>query len=481
MIAVTVVCALLSLSPMTVFAYSSGQAASVVLGQKNFTSSTQGAAKKGMYEPTGLAFDSSGDLWVADCANNRTLEFAPPFTNGEAASLVLGQPNFQTTIGVTTQTGMYCPWGLAFDPSGNLWVSDALNNRVLEFAPPFTNDEAASIVLGQPNFNSNASALTRTGMYEPLGITFDPSGNLWVVDSENGRVLEFARGSGFTNGQPASVVLGQPNFTTFSDYGGPTGLYYPWAVASDHSGDLWVADWGNNRVVEFEPGIIGPGFTNGQPASLVLGQPSLSSYGLPHTTQTGMYAPEGIAVDSSGNVWVADQGNSRVLEFVSPSTNGQAASIVLGQSSFTTSTPATTSTGMQYPEGVTEDSSGNVWVADTQNNRVLEFRSTTSTTVNCVPSAVLINKPTTCTATVTDTGGFASTPTGKVTFISRPMIDLGTFNPTTCMLSGTGITASCSVEYTPTTGSGTRTIGAIYAGDSSHLGSRGSFALKVAA
>ena len=113
-------------------------------------------------------------------------------------------------------------------------------------------------------------------------------------------------------------------------------------------------------------------FRDGEAATLVLGQPNLTT-GTVHTTRTGMSDPSDVVVDSSGNVWVADNTNARVLEFVHPVKTGQAASLVLGQSSFTTRTMATSKTGLSDASGIALDSSGNVWVADAGNNRVLEF------------------------------------------------------------------------------------------------------------
>jgi len=106
-------------------------------------------------EPRGIAFDSSGNLWVSDWADNRVLMFKPPFTE---ASLVLGQSDFsgiyhnegyyQTT---PTNTGLNSPSYLAFDSSGNLWVSDSANNRVLEYTPTSIAPTTPITVVCKPN------------------------------------------------------------------------------------------------------------------------------------------------------------------------------------------------------------------------------------------------------------------------------------------------------------------------------------------
>lgn len=124
------------------YAFVGGQAASLVLGQGNFTNRPSTpptvTTQSVLAVPQGVAFDSRGDLWVAEEANNRVLEFSCTATascvNGNEAVLVIGQSNFTTYAGATTQNGFIYPVGLAFDSSGNLWVADKGNSRVLEFA-----------------------------------------------------------------------------------------------------------------------------------------------------------------------------------------------------------------------------------------------------------------------------------------------------------------------------------------------------------
>jgi len=114
----------------------------------------------------------SGHLAVSDWGNHRVLEFVPPFSTGMAASLELG---FPACVGMNSPTpfadgwtcpsdGYFCgPGALAFDSEGNLWVSDAGKNRILEFSPPFSSGMAASLVIGQPDFTSGSLKPTAIG------------------------------------------------------------------------------------------------------------------------------------------------------------------------------------------------------------------------------------------------------------------------------------------------------------------------------
>ncbi|HJW19392.1 MAG TPA: hypothetical protein VJ571_02395, partial [Candidatus Nitrosotalea sp.] len=105
-----------------------------------FTSNTAnngGISASTLNFPQGLTFDSSGNLWVADAFNNRILEYLTPFTNGQSASHVLGQSGFTTRVSTASQGGLHLLEpafvGIIFDSSGNLWVTDEVNSRVLQY------------------------------------------------------------------------------------------------------------------------------------------------------------------------------------------------------------------------------------------------------------------------------------------------------------------------------------------------------------
>ena len=413
------------LSPNILHAFVNGQNASLVLGQSNFTSGAANTTQNGMYSPYGASFDSSGNLWVADTQNSRVLEFSPPFSNGMNASLVLGQPDFTSYLGTTTQNGLDEPHGVTMDSSGNLWVADLLNNRVLEFSPPFSNGMNASLVIGQPDFTVSYGLMPQNELHQPHSVAVDSSGNLWVTDTGDDRVLEFS--PPFSNGMNASLVIGQPNFTSGNDMTTQNGMSLPYGASFDSSGNLWVADMYNSRVLEFSPP-----FSNGMNASLVLGQPDFTSY-LATTTQNGMAGPEGASFDSSGNLWVVDSSNKRVLEFSPPFSNYMNASLVLGQSNFISSVTATTQNGFSYPGGAAVDSSGNVWVADLLNSRVLEFTQsiTSSPFTNISPTSLTANWNSTFPSGTIDyaelsTGTFPNNFSGNLS--SATLNDFATFS-----------------------------------------------------
>jgi sugar lactone lactonase YvrE len=331
---------------------------------------------------------------IPDTSNNRVLIYAPPYTTNENATIVLGQPDFTSSSTGITAASLAVPAYTAYDRAGNLFVSDMGNCRVLEYKAPLRNGMSALVVFGQTDFTSNscgpASAVT---LDSPSGVAVDSQGNLWVSDSNHGRVLEYVpqfvsnffspftnNVLSFTSGMPATLAIGRPDLTS----GGPCGLpnsvkestlCEPLAIAFDPNGNLWVADTNDNRVLEFKPP-----FSTGMSASVALGQPDLTSGGQcgggPATDST-LCGPLAIAFDPSGNLWVADSNNHRVLKFSPPFSNGMPANVVLGQTAFTSNSAnqggSAGSGTMNAPQGVLFDSTGRLFVGDTGNNRTLVF------------------------------------------------------------------------------------------------------------
>jgi DNA-binding beta-propeller fold protein YncE len=180
----------------------------------------------------------------------------------------------------------------------------------------FTGINAAN-VLGQANFTSSGSATTQSGMGTPCDVAFDPVNNrLFVEDAGNERILVFNTGT-ITNGMNASYVLGQTNFTS-SGTGTSQSAMHP-GIAGDCgklsfdslNHRLFLADQGNNRVLIFDTANI----SNGMNASRVLGQADFTSSGTA-TTQSGLKQPDAVMYDpATHNVFVGDTQNNRITIF----------------------------------------------------------------------------------------------------------------------------------------------------------------------
>jgi len=241
---------------------SSGMAANRVFGQNG--SFTTGLPNKGgisansLFNPTGLTLDTQGRLYVADQTNNRVLEYDAPLVS-QTANHVIGQPSFLTNTentGGISALSLNAPYALALDTDGNLYVSDNLNDRVLEYDNPLATNTAADFVIGQPNFSTDSAhtgQVSASSLNGPTGLAFDRWGNLYVVDYWDSRVLEYD--PPLTHDAIADHVFGQPNFTRFLAYNravGADSLAYPTFVAVDDEDNLYVTDYNNNRVLEYD-------------------------------------------------------------------------------------------------------------------------------------------------------------------------------------------------------------------------------------
>jgi DNA-binding beta-propeller fold protein YncE len=268
------------------------------------------------------------------------------------ASNVIGQPDFRTTG--TTSAGaatLNNPTGVTFDAINNrLFVADGSYNRVLVYnTSTITNGMSASYVLGQSNTTNSAASCTQAGIDGIPGIgsqSFDAvNERLFVTDRTGSRVLVYNVATGsIATGENASNVLGPSGYTTCSlNQGGSvsqSSIGRPTAPAFDPADQLlYVTDQNNNRVLVFN--VATGNIANGENASYELGQPSGTAFtsSSTATTQSGMNSPAGAAFDpNTFRLFVADENNYRVLVFnVQPAyiSNGENASFVIGQATFT--------------------------------------------------------------------------------------------------------------------------------------------------
>ncbi len=340
---------------------------------------------------------------------------------GYSASNVLGEPDYVTTVpdyplpnssavyGTPTQSNLREASGVASD-GRVLAVADTGNNRVLIWTSiPTSIDAPANIVLGQANFTSSAVSITPTAssLRAPQGVWIQ-NGKLYVADTQDNRILIW-NSIPTTNNQPADMVLGQASFTanvypppqTTNPNTTASLMLDPTGVSSDGV-HLFVADRGYNRILIWNSIPT----SNDQPADVVIGQPLMTtavpdwvttfcasngtSNGQPTYPQVcagTLDLPSFVIPDSTGRLFVADQGNDRVLIYNTiPTQNGANADIVLGQPNMTSqvitsqaisiaSTAIDNTAGvdvMPSPTSLAWDGT-NLYVSDPYNLRVLIF------------------------------------------------------------------------------------------------------------
>lgn len=304
------------------------------------------------------------------------------WTNNAPAISVLGKPSFTAVAPLgPTASAFNDVEGVAIDPtSGKLFIADNGNNRILRYSSTaaYLSGAAAEAVFGQPDFETASIAVTAANLDDPAGIHVDSAGRLWVADQDNHRVLRFDSASTKLTGANADGVLGQALFTTRTAAGGSTGMSAPSSVFVDGQGRLWVVDNENHRVLRFDAAAAK---SNGAPADGVLGQANftgtLSNRG-GATAANSMRFPWGLSVDSSGRLWVADTGNERLLRFdnAAGKSDGAGADGVLGQTNFTDSSALPVSaSNFSSAYYVTAAPDGIVWVGDYTYKRVLGFKN----------------------------------------------------------------------------------------------------------
>lgn len=371
-----------------------GQSADVVLGQTNFTNNSADLGPNRMNLPWKVVRDPvSGVVFVCDSFNNRVLRFssAAAATNGADAEAVFGQPDFiangaNQNADDPGEHTLFAPRGLALDSSGNLWVSDSENHRVVVYGNAVTSESnpAAILVLGQPGFNGRTFGTSASEMNYPEGISVSPDGTLWVADYVNHRVLRFDNAIAKSNGAAADGVLGQSDFETAEPGLDDDRFDEPYDLALDQGGRLWVCDRNNQRVLRFDNAASK---ANGSSADAVIGQDGFLTKDAA-TTPNRFQGPRGVFVAEDGTLWVGDAQNNRVLGFKQAAlkSNGPSADIVLGQINFTSSGGRTAQDRLRFPTRISSGPDGSLFVCDAGNERVLRFSP------NDPPSLTILTK-----------------------------------------------------------------------------------------
>jgi sugar lactone lactonase YvrE len=305
--------------------------------------------------PDGIAVDSKGDLFVADAPNYRVLEYAPRSSTSYAkvGTVVAGEGGKGSGL-----NQLDLPGSVALDAGGDLFVSDSGNNRVMEYAYDASSNSYASTGRAVAGTGTAGSGLTQ--LNDPGGIAIDAKGDLFVADTENDRVEEFAYSS--ATGSYASTA------TQVAGTGvAGTGLNQfdlPASVALDATGNLFVADWANARVLEFSY------------------NPTTGTYSASGKEIGGTIPSQAgaLAFDANGDLFVAYGylGYGGVLEIPYNS----------GSGTFANSGSAIDPSAMVGPDGIAFDSHGDLFVAETSQtsdpsqtvwDMVLEFTYTPAT------------------------------------------------------------------------------------------------------
>jgi len=323
----------------------------------------------------GITVDSSGNFYIVDTNAQRIRKVTVAtgvITTVAGAGLDLRGYTYNGDNISATSALLYNPFSVAIDSTGNLYIADTYNSRIRKVTAATGVITTVAGTGSYYGYNGDNIAATRAALNFPKGVAVDLFGKLLIADAGNNRIRKvtggFAGPAVITNvaGGSYGSDIGD-NFAAIS-----ASLNNPSGVAVDSSGNFFIADTLNNRIrkVTADTGIIttvagaGPSYSGG--------------YGGDNNVATSalLNRPVGVAVDSSGNLYVADTGNNRVRK-VSAATGLITTVAGTGSSGYNGDNIAATNATLSSPYGIAVDSSGNLYIADTYNNRVRKVAAAT--------------------------------------------------------------------------------------------------------
>jgi trimeric autotransporter adhesin len=322
--------------------------------------------------PYGVALDAAGNLYVADTNNNRIRRVA---AGSGIISTVAGNGGFGFSGdgGPATAAGLYGPRGVAVDATGTLYIADTFSNRIREVA---AGSGIISTVAGNDpigGFSGDGLPATAARLGGPTGVAVDAAGNLYIADSGNNRIRKVAAGSGIISTVAGSSGPAGPYTGGFTGDGGPATtamLSYPSSAVFDVAGNLYIADTGNHRIRKV---AAGSGIISTIAGSGPFGENGgrFSGDGGP-ATAASLNGPSGVALDAAGNLYIADTSNNRIRKVAAGSAiiSTVAGNGPVGNGGFSGDGGPATAATLYFPSDVAVDAAGNLYVADNNNNRI---------------------------------------------------------------------------------------------------------------
>ena len=308
--------------------------------------------------PYGVAVDTSGNFFIADSNNNRIRKVS---ANGIITTVAgNGIAGFAGDGGLATLASLSYPFGVAVDASGNLFIADSNNHLIRKV---LTSGIITTVAGGGTVGLGDGGPATSAIVADPLGIAVDAAGNLFIAEWEDNRIRKVS-----TSGIITTVAGGG---TGGLGDGGPATsakLSGPGSVAVDTFGNLFIADSGNNRIRKVSTGGIIMTVAGGGTGGLGDGGSAISAE---------LDDPGGVAVDTSGNLFIADGGNNRVRKVSASGTITTVAGD--GTQGLSGDGGPATSAALNNPTRVAMDVSGNLFIADEGNNRIREVSASSET------------------------------------------------------------------------------------------------------
>jgi uncharacterized protein (TIGR03437 family) len=367
-------------------------------GTAGFSGDGVKASQAELNEPIALAFDSQGNLYIADSGNERIRMIAAPPGNSNSKIQTVAGDGSSVWVGdnlKATGVSLNSPYGVLVDSSGNIYISDTQDDEVRKVtASTGIISDFAGQGIGNYGFCSNPSCseegipATQANVDHPVGLAIDKAGNIYIADSGNDRIRLVNPSGNISTFAGANQYNNPPGTASWSSYGGDGGpataatLYNPLGLALDAAGNLYIADSDDNcvRKVTAGSGIIttvaGQCATNGAFA----GDGGLA-------TKASLNRPWGVVATPAGDLFISDY-NNEVIRMVSGITG--IITTVAGEpnngTGYTGDGGLATNAQFNHPTGLALDASGNLYVADADNN-VIRMMTPNAPTISNVISA----------------------------------------------------------------------------------------------
>ena len=332
-----------------------GGAVTTLAGLAGSSGSADGTGSAARFNsPFGVAVDGGGNVFVADWGDHTIRKVTP---GGVVTTLAGLAGSSGSADGTGSAARFYAPGGVAVDSGGNVYVADIGNDTIREVTP----GGVVMTLAGLAGYFGSADGTGSAAQFNaPCCVALDSTGNVYVSDFYNHTIRKVTPGGVVTTLAGLALASGSDDGT-----GSAARFSSPLGVAADSADDVYVADADNCAIRKVTPGGV---------VTTLAGL--AGSYD--NTDGTGSAArffnPAGVAVDSAGNVYVAEIGDSRIRKVTPVGTNWVVTTLAgggLGGADGAGSADGTGSgVGFNNPYGVAVDSSGNVYVADNQNNTI---------------------------------------------------------------------------------------------------------------
>jgi trimeric autotransporter adhesin len=312
------------------------------------------ATAAGVASPSGVAVDGTGNVYIADTSNDRIRKVT--VATGIITTVAGTTGGFFGDGGAATSARISNPEGVAVDGAGNIYIADTYNHRIRKVVA------ATGLIFtvagsGSYGFGGDGGAATGAQLYYPYGVAVDSAGNLYIADSDNNRVRKVTAATGIITtlaGDGTYGYAGDGAAAFAAQMRGPT------AVAVDSAGNVYISDTYNNRIRKVTA-------ATGNITTIAGGGSDYGEGGA--ATAAELDDPRGVAVDGAGNVYVADYYHHRIRKVTAAS--GLITTVAgNGDSDFGGDGGAATAAALEYPEGVTVDGAGQLYIADTSSHRI---------------------------------------------------------------------------------------------------------------